>query len=132
MPYRAEFDPANGILLMRVEGRITEESLTQIYQAVHTYSIATDARAGIWDWSSTTEVAVSAEFIRQLARQGPAMPDATNCPSIIVAPTMLTFGISRMFQSLGGSTRPLQKVVHTMDEALAELGVQSPHFEPLD
>jgi hypothetical protein len=37
-----------------------------------------------------------------------------------------------MFQITGEATRPLLKVVRTMDEALADLGVQPPHFEPLE
>jgi hypothetical protein len=32
--------------------------------------------------------------------------------------------------SLSDTTRPLLTVVHTLEEALASLGVQSPHFEP--
>lgn len=59
------------------------------------------------------------------------MPDATR-PRIIVAPTTIGFGLARMFQILGESTRPLLTVVRTVDEALAALGVQSPHFEPLE
>jgi len=33
---------------------------------------------------------------------------------------------------VGESKRPLLEVVRTMDEALAALGIQSPHFEPLE
>ena len=132
MGYRSEFDPANKILLMRFEGQLTDESAAEFYRAVRKYSTATDARAGIWDCSSVTEIAVSTELIRQLASQEPAMLDATRRPRFIVAQKTLEFGLARMFQILGESTRPLLKVVHTLDEALAELGVQSPHFEPLE
>ncbi len=58
------------------------------------------------------------------------MADATR-PRIIVAPGAVAFGLSRMFQMLGESTRPLLEVVRTMDEALTALGIQSAHFEPL-
>jgi hypothetical protein len=37
-----------------------------------------------------------------------------------------------MFQIAGETKRPLLKVVHTMDEASAVLGVPDPHFEPLE
>jgi hypothetical protein len=37
-----------------------------------------------------------------------------------------------MFQIMGEHSRPLLKVVRTMDEALAALGVKSLHFEPLE
>jgi hypothetical protein len=49
----------------------------------------------------------------------------------IVAPTDFGFGLARKFQMEGEHTRPLLEVVHTMDEALAALGIRSPHFEPL-
>jgi hypothetical protein len=85
---------------------------------------------GIWDLSCVTEFAVSNEFIRQLANQEPAMADATSRPRIIVAPDTVGFGLSRMFQLMGESTRPLLNVVRTMGEALAALNIQSPHFQP--
>jgi hypothetical protein len=132
MEYRFEFDPLNKILLLRLEGRLTDESLAEVYRAVRKYSIATDPSMGIWDLSAVTEYAVSTEFIRQLAMEEPAMPDAARRPGIIVAPETVGFGLSRMFQLLGEPNRPLLSVVHTLDEALAALGVQSPHFEPLE
>jgi hypothetical protein len=129
--FRFEFDPTNQILLARAEGRLTDELLAEFYGAVRKYSIATDARAGIWDLSPVYDLAISSGFVRSLADQEPAMPDATR-PRIIVAPTTIGFGLARMFQILGESTRPLLTVVRTMDEALAALGVESPHFEPLE
>ena len=51
---------------------------------------------------------------------------------MIVAPTNLEFGLARMFQILGEPGRPLLNVVHTLDEALAVLGIPFAHFEPLE
>lgn len=129
--FRFEFDPVNKILLARLEWRLTDELLAELYGAVREYSTATDPIAGIWDLSSVNDLAVSSGIVRSLADREPAMPDATK-PRIIVAPTTIGFGLARMFQILGESTRPLLSVVRTMDEALAALGVQSPHFEPLE
>lgn len=131
MGFRAEFDPANKILLLRIEGRFTDELAAEVYRAIRKYSIATDASAGIFDCSSVTAFAVSPDFIRQLARQEPSMPDALRRPRIIVAPTALGFGLARMFQIMGEPTRPLLQVVRSLEEALAALGVQSQPFEPL-
>jgi hypothetical protein len=132
MALRFEFDAENKILLARPEGRITDESLAEVYGAIRKHSTATDARAGIFDLSSVTEFAISAEFVRHLARQEPAMPDALRRPRIIAVMSPTGFGFARMFQIAGAETRPLLEVVHTRDEALATLGVQSPHFEPLE
>ena len=122
----------NKLLLARFEGRLTDEACIEFYRAIRRYSTATDASAGIWDFSSVTEFAMSSGFIRQLAEQEPAMPNATMRPRIVVAPATVGFGLARMFQLVGERTRPLLKVVHTLDEALAALGIQSPQFEPLD
>jgi hypothetical protein len=132
MGLRFEFDRVNQVLLARVEGQLTDELLAEAIGAIRKYSVATDARAGIFDFSFVSEVALSSAFVRQLAKQEPAMVDAARRPRFIVAPPGVAFGLSRMFQMLGESTRPLLEVVHTMDEALAALGVQSPQFEPLE
>jgi hypothetical protein len=131
MGFRTEFDRANRILLFRLEGRFTDESVAEFYQAIRKYLTATDASAGIVDFSPVTEFVVSTEFICQLAEQKPCFPDAFTRPRIIVAPTTVGFGLARMFQILGSSSRPLLQVVHTLDEAFAALGIQSPNFEPL-
>ena len=60
------------------------------------------------------------------------MPNATRRPRIMVAPATVGFGLARMFQLMGERTRPLLKVVCTLDEALAALGVKSPRFERLE
>jgi hypothetical protein len=86
---------------------------------------------GIWDYSSVTDWTLSAEAIRNVAGQEPTMADATKRPRVIIA-SGVGFGLSRMFQIVGETTRPLLKVVRTRDEALAELGVHSPQFKLLD
>jgi hypothetical protein len=130
--FRFEFDRVNKILLARVEGRLTDKWLVEIYGAIRKSSTATDAHAGIFDMSSVTEFAVSADCVRELAGREPAMPDATRRPCVIVVPSPLGFGFARMFQIAGEATRPLLEVVHALDEALAALGIQSPQFTPLE
>lgn len=96
------------------------------------YATLTDAGAGIWDLSSVTEFALDSEFIRGLAGRQPAMPHADKRPRIIVSTATVGFGLMRMLQLAGEQKRPLMTVVRTLDEALAALGAQSLHFEPLD
>jgi hypothetical protein len=127
-----EFDPTNKILLGRFTGRLTDESLAEYYAAIRSYSTATDARAGIFDLSCVTEVAISTEHARNLAQQKPAMPDTFRRPSFLVVPTLLGSGLARIFQIAGASTRPLLQIAKTLDEAFAQLGVKAPRFEPLD
>jgi hypothetical protein len=74
---------------------------------------------GIFDLSAVTRFAVSSEFIRHLARQESAMPEATRRLRIIAVEGNVGFGLARMFQLTEEDARPMLQVVHTLDEALA-------------
>jgi len=129
--FQFEFDSSNRILLVRFEGRLTDDLLKEFYQLAGKYWTATKPRAGIADYSWITGVDASAEMIRRLANQEPTA-DVTGCPRIIVAPHNYAFGLARMFQIVGEAKRPLLSIVRTLDEAFAALEVRSPYFEPLD
>jgi len=129
--FRFEFDRVNKILLLRFEGRLTDELLAQICRTARMHWAATGARAGIADYSSATEFPLSADLVRTLARQAP-MPEPTEKPLFIVMPNPTGYGLARMYQIVGDLAQPLVSVVRAIDEALAALGVQSPHFEPLE
>ena len=125
--YELSFDLVNRILLGRFEGRLTDESAAQFCEAFRRFTTATDARAGIVDLSPVTEFATSSVFPRDLPGQPPATEDAAKSPRIIIG-TMVAFDLMCMFQVVGKATEPPLQVVHTMDEAFAALGVQSPQF----
>jgi hypothetical protein len=132
MRYGFEFDRVHKLLLLRFEGRLTDRALTELYWAIRKYSTDTDATAGICDLSAATEFALSPESLRDLATGEPAMLDAVTRPRFIVAPAMAGLAISRAFEIAGDQKNPLRKVVLSLDEALAALGIQSPQFEPLE
>lgn len=132
MGYRFDFDSVNKILLLRFEGsRLTDESLAEIHSTARIHWAATGARAGIGDYSSVTEFPLSAELVRTLAQEAP-MPEATKNPHFIVMSSTTGYGLARMYQIVGELSQPLVTVVRSVDEALAALGVQSSHFEPLE
>jgi hypothetical protein len=131
MPIRFEFDQVNKILLLRVDGQLTDELLGEVYRAIRSYSIATDAAATIVDLSGVTKFVVSSEFVRRLAQGQPAMPN-TERPRIVVAPQTDGFGLVRMFHLVGEQTRPKFSAVKTMDEALRTLQAENPEFKPIE
>ncbi len=131
MGFQFEFEPVHKILLARFEGRLTDKSLGEFYRKGLKHWAATDARAVISDYTSA-EWAVSAEFLRALAKEEPAVTEPAKRPRIVVASTTVGFGLARMFQIVGEHKRPLLKIVRTLDEAYAELGIESPHFQPLE
>jgi hypothetical protein len=112
MGYRFEFDRANKILLLRFEGRLTDESLAEIHRVAQIHWAATGARAGIGDYSSATEFPLSAELVRTLARRGAPMPEPTENPHFIVMPNTTGYGLARMYQIVGERTQPLACLIH--------------------
>jgi hypothetical protein len=131
MGFRFEFDPVNKIMLIRFKGRVTDELLARSYRDAQKHATAIDARVSVMDCSLVTEFDVSTELIRQLANRQPVLEDPKR-PRFIIAPKAFVFGLARMFQIMGESTRPLLKIVHTMGEVLEAIGVESPRFEPLE
>jgi hypothetical protein len=131
MALRAKFDRANKVLLLQFEGKLSDESVAEFCRAIRKYWTTAEARMGIVDFSSVIEFALSGDLITQLAKSEPCMPDGFTRPRVIVAPEERVFELARTYQILAENTRPALSVVRNMDEAFAELGVQSPHFEPL-
>ena len=131
MPSFFEFDPVNGILRGRIEGPVTDQSIKEFYGRAGQYVARVHPRGGLMDFSGVTSFDVSSETIRQLAHQAPALPDPA-LPRVVIAPSGLTYGLLRMFQAVGGSTRPNLQVVRTQEEAYELLGLQAPRFEPLE
>jgi len=131
MWYQFEFDSVNKILLLRFEGQLTEELAKKLHSEIRKHSIATNASAGIYDCSCATKIDLSPEFVFQLTKMEPAMPDPTRRPRFIVVPATFGLSISRIVEISTEQTNPLLKIVYDIQEAFAALGVQSPHFEPL-
>lgn len=125
-----EFDPQNGLLRVRVEGRITTEAVWEYYQAASRYVLQTRPRASIWDLAAVTSLEVSTDALARLARSVPALPEPDRL-RVIIAPSGHVFGLARMFQSLGEGARPRLRVVRTLEEACAMLDVSRARFEPL-
>jgi hypothetical protein len=130
VPPNVEFDSANRILRFRLEGTVTDKSLSECYRVIGKYAALTAPSTGILDLSAVTSFQVSPETIRRLADLPPAIPDP-KAPRVIIASTPHVFGIARMFEIQGQETRPSLHVVRTETEAFAILGVLEPHFEPL-
>jgi hypothetical protein len=122
MALRFESDQINQVSLIRVEGRLTNESLAELYETTRKYSNETHARFGIVDLTSVGEIVVSTDLIRQLARRKPVAGDRRR-DCFIIALEGHVFGLCRMFQILAEGARPLLRIVHSIDEAIAEISL---------
>ena len=130
MAIRFEFDRTNRILLARVDGRLNDESLTEVSQSIRRQLLATEARAGIFDFTLVTKFEVSSGFVQRLTRNGSAVFQPL--PGIVVVPQTVAFGLACMFQIMTEQTRPHFSAVKTMEEALRVLKAEKAEFKPLD
>jgi hypothetical protein len=128
--FQFEFDPANRLLVCRAIGVVTEESLREFYRLVGKYVVLTQPEAGIADLSSVTSFRASPETIRALAESPPPMSDP-KVPRYLVATSDHVYAMCRMFELQGEKTRPLLRVVRTIDEAYALLDIHQPRLEPV-
>jgi hypothetical protein len=64
MGARYEFDKDNQVLLVYLDGRLSEDSLGSLTRAAEKYWAATKPRAEIVDCSGVTEFAIASDRIR--------------------------------------------------------------------
>jgi hypothetical protein len=128
--FHFEFDATHRILRAVFSDGVTDEDITIFYGMVSKYAAALDPLAGILDLSGVTSFEVSVHTIRKLAWSEPAMPHPDR-PRFIIADSSHIFGMARMFEFEGESTRPNLHVVRSHREACVILGIHEPQFEAL-
>jgi hypothetical protein len=129
-PFRFEFDSTSRILRAFFWDVVTDKDVTSFYRMLAEHCVALDPLAGILDLSEVTSFEVSVHAIRDLAWSEPAMPHP-NRPRFIIAVSSHIFGMARMFEFEGESTRPNLHVVRSPREVWAILGVDEPRFQRL-
>ncbi len=130
MPYHFEFDPANRILNCRFEGRVTDKDLKEFYRICPKYIGHSAPSCDLVDMTAVTSFEGSAKTMIELAELPPLTADV-NTPCFVVAPSPHIFGLMRMFQIRGETTRPNLHVVGTQEEVWRFLGIRKPSFEPI-
>jgi hypothetical protein len=131
MPYHFEFDVEHKLLVLVAEGIVDDTEVMTVNQVIAAQVTRLHPLAGISDLSRVTNFDVSGNAMRTAARQPSPYPDSI--PRFIVAPQEYLFGMARMYELVGYRTRSNLKVVHSMQEALAGLGITNPpRFEPVD
>jgi hypothetical protein len=126
MPYHFEFDHEHRILMVVAEGDLRDSDLAEAYDDTKKHLISLNPSAGISDLSGVTCLSVSADGVRRAAEKPSPYKDPM--PRFLIAPHDHLFGLSRMYQIVGGETRAGVQV-RSREEAFAALGVQNPRFE---
>ena len=128
MEFRFEFAEADNILLLTLSGEITDQAILELWTVGVPIAAAHSSSRLIVDTTGVSRFSVSPRAVNTLAkRHSPDLP-----MRVIVAPSDLLYGTSRMFQTLTESTRKNVHIVRTMQEAYKVLGVEAPKFVPIN
>jgi hypothetical protein len=127
MAHKFDFDLINKVVRARCSGVATDETLKEYYADASRYGRLNPTFSAICDMSGITFIAISSRTVLELAKLPPAVPNP-DIPRCIVAGSPAMFGMARMFEFEGESTRPNLHVVRSEREALAILGIKKAHF----
>jgi hypothetical protein len=100
------------------------------YDAALHFIAAEGPCGGIVDFSAVEDAEVSAEDVRSISYRPAAFPPGM--PRVFVAPSPHVYGMSRMYQIIREDLASDLHVVHTLEEAYALLGLESPDFKTID
>ena len=125
-----KFDRLRRLLLVTFGKVATRESSLAAYTAVARFLAVEGPCSIIADLSAIERIEITADAVRSFAWTPPATSAPKPC--IIVAPRVVVYGLSRMFQLYRDSMSIDIQVVHTLQEAFKLLRVRYPHFEAVD
>jgi hypothetical protein len=121
MRVRVSIDEMRNIVYILFNGVMTDELLISTYAQLSHYVPDNEETATLIDFSEVTFGEVTSRAIRELAASPHLAPK--NRLSVLVTPKEVTFGMARMFEILGGEKRPGLRIVRSIDEAYALLGI---------
>jgi hypothetical protein len=131
MGVRFEFDPANKILITRLEGELTDELVLRTDAGMRKHLVEQKPHVHIVDCSSVSKFSLSGESIRSLARRQPAL-HGVSLRRFFVMPDTSSFGLARMFQIAGEPNYDSVTIARSIDEVFTQLSVEQPRFELLE
>lgn len=127
MEFLFEFAEAENILRLTLSGEMSDQAVLELWTKGVPIAEAYSSCRLIVDTAAVTRFSVSPRAVNTLAkRHSPELPTR-----VIVAPSDLLYGTSRMFQTLTESTRKNVHIVRTMEDAYKVLGVECPKFAPI-
>jgi hypothetical protein len=123
MPVEVAVDLNNKLVITTYSGEVTDADVArQVSELLRHGPYQADYRA-ITDFTRVTQFDISTNKIRSVADTESPL---ANAKRVMVAPSDVAYGTSRMFQALAAQTRPNIVVVRTLEEAYAALGIAWP------
>ena len=121
MPESYEIDAAEGVVVCRAWGQLTNEELREHYRRLLKDPDFRPSYSQIADLCDVTAFTVDSETIEATARMGVFDPGT---PRVFVAPPGVGFGLARMFSAYATSRGQVLEVFSDMKKARAWLASQ--------
>ncbi|HKR30393.1 MAG TPA: hypothetical protein VJT08_07945 [Terriglobales bacterium] len=120
MPVSVRVDRAKKLVVTTYTGQVTNEDVVQQIAEIERNLPYDGEYCAITDFTQVTHFDISSDQIRLVAESKSPLEKARR---VMVAPSDVAYGTSRMFQMLAGRTRPNISVVRTLDEAYKTLEI---------
>jgi len=120
MPVHISIDRSRQLVVTTYSGDVTDADVVRQISEIKQQAPYGPAYRVITDFTQVTQFNISSSEIRSVADTESPLADAMR---VMVAPSDIAYGTSRMFQSLASRTRPNITVVRSLAEAYAALGV---------
>ncbi|HWY68574.1 MAG TPA: hypothetical protein VNX88_07905 [Terriglobales bacterium] len=120
MPVNVSVDRRRKLVITTYSGDVTDADVAHQISQVREQAPYGPAYRAITDFTQVTQFNISSSEIRSVADSESPLAEAQR---VMVAPSDVAYGTSRMFQVLALRTRPNITVVRTLAEAYAKLGI---------
>ena len=120
MPVEVAVDRNHKLVITTYSGEVTDADVARQISEVQSHAPYDADYRAITDFTGVTQFNISTDKIRSVADTESPL---ANAKRVMVAPTDVAYGTSRMFQALATETRPNIVVVRTLTEAYATLGI---------
>jgi hypothetical protein len=124
--YVIDLDPTHRVLRLTAGKTLTDANLVEMCTTMARFASQGGRYAAIFDGSAVVDATVSAQTVRSLAAKAPAVPAGTL--RVVVALNLVVYGQSRMIELLRDGMGGQFRVVRSLDDAYALLGVNHDSF----
>jgi hypothetical protein len=120
MSVNVAVDHSKKIVITTYWGEVTDADVALQITQIKSHAPYASEYCVITDFTQVTQFNISSQAIRSVAEAESPLGGAKR---VMVAPSDVAYGSSRMFQSLASQTRPNIAVVRSLKEAYARLGI---------
>jgi hypothetical protein len=123
MPVTVVVDRKLKLVVTTYSGQVTDADVARQISEIQSGAPYDSEYRAITDFTHVTQFEISSEQIRLVADSKSPLGNAHR---VMVAPSDVAYGTSRMFQMLAGRTRPNISVVRSLAEAYDVFGIKLP------